>query len=447
MLDLCINNCKLDIGTEEVCLGIEDGKIVSIKKLPPAASKTIDVNGKLVLPGLIDAHVHFRDPGLTYKEDFSTGSKAAAAGGFTTVLDMPNTVPPTNTSKAFLEKWMIASNRSLVDFGLHAGVADLSDIKDIAKYKPASFKIFMDLADDDFLMEAFEKINEVHYNSLNAQGHINKVTDHPLISLHAEDPKLVNQCTERMKKEGFKPELYAQARPPQAEIEAVRNAIALAEKFKQKIHFCHVSTKKSLEIIVNAKNSGINVTSEITPHHLFLNSGYLEKYGNLAKTNPPLRDEEHKLTMDHLPQIDIIGTDHAPHTLQEKKKDVWNASPGIPGLETILPLLLTQLNMGRISVADIKRLLCENPAKIFNIPHKGSIAEGMDADLVVIDLKNEGVVDPDNFKSKAKYSPFKGFKTKGMPVMTMVRGKLVMDNGKIIDNQGKFVYSDMEVEY
>jgi dihydroorotase len=448
MLDLCIINCKLDIGTEEVCLGIKDGKIVSIKKLPPAASKTIDVNGKLVFPGLIDAHVHFRDPGLTYKEDFSTGSKAAAAGGFTTVLDMPNTVPPTNTSQAFLEKWRIASNRSLVDFGLHAGVADLSDIKDIAKYKPASFKIFMDLVDDNFLMDAFGKINEVQDNPSNAHVHpLNEVADHPLISLHAEDPKLVNQCTERMKKEGFNPELYAQARPPRAEIEAVRNAISLAEKFKQRIHFCHVSTKESLEIIVRAKNSGINVTSEITPHHLFLNSNYLKEYGNLAKTNPPLRDEENKITMDYLPQIDIIGTDHAPHTLEEKDKDMWNAPPGIPGLETILPLLLTQLNHGQISVGDIKRLLCENPAKIFNIPYKGFIMEGMDADLVVIDLKKEGVVDPDNFKSKAKYSPFKGFKTKGMPVMTMVRGKLVMENGKIINNHGKFVYSDLEVEY
>lgn len=433
MLDICITNCKLDMGTGEVCLGIEDGKIVSIKKLPTAASSTIDVNGKLVLPGLIDAHVHFRDPGLTKKEDFFSGSAAAAAGGFTTVIDMPNTIPPTNTPRDIIEKRSIARTKSLVDFGLHVGVADPSHIKELTKYQPASFKIFMDLVDHDFLMEAFSKINE-------ASG------DH-LISLHAEDPQIVNQCTEKMKMNGSSPELYAEARPPQAEIEAVASAISLAKKFNQKIHFCHVSTPKSLKIIIQAKKDGLNVTSEITPHHLFLDSSYLRKYGNLAKTNPPLRDEKNQLTMDNLPQIDIIGTDHAPHTIEEKKKDVWNAPPGIPGLETILPLLLTQLNQGKISVGDIKRLLCENPAKIFNIPNKGFIAEGMDADLVVIDLKKEGVVDPDNFKSKAKYSPFKGFKTKGMPVMTMVRGKLVMDNGKIIDNHGKFVYSNPEVEY
>jgi len=447
MLDLCIINCKLDIETEEVCLGIEDGKIVSIKKIAPTASETIDVNGKLVLPGLIDAHVHFRDPGLTFKEDFFSGSAAAAAGGFTTVMDMPNTVPPTTTPQTFKEKMGIACKKSLVDFGLHAGVADLSNIKDLAEYKPASFKIFMDLVDDDFLMEVFGKINEVHDNALIDHGHpLNEAGEHPLISLHAEDPDVVKQCTERMKKEGSDPELYAQARPPQAEIEAIKNAISLAGKFNQRIHFCHVSTKKSLKLINTAKKTGLKITSEITPHHLFLDSGYLKTYGNLAKTNPPLRDKN-RLNIEDLAQIDIIGTDHAPHTLEEKKKDVWNAPPGIPGLETILPLLLTQLNQGKISVEDIKRLLCENPAKIFNIPNKGFITEGMDADLVVIDLKKEGVVDPDNFKSKAKYSPFKGFKTKGMPVMTMLRGKLVMDNGKIIDNHGKFVYSDLEVEY
>lgn len=447
MLDLCIINCKLDIGTEEVCLGIENEKIVSIKKIPPAASETIDVNGKLVLPGLIDAHVHFRDPGLTHKEDFFSGSAAAAAGGFTTVMDMPNTVPPTNTPHAFKDKMRIAGKNSLVDFGLHAGVADLSNIKDLDKYKPVSFKIFMDLVDNDFLMEAFGKINEVQGIPLNAQGHpLNEVsehplTEHPLISLHAEDPDVVKQYTERMKKEGSDPELYAQARPPQAEIEATRKAISLAEKFNQRIHFCHVSTKKSLKLINTAKKTGLKITSEITPHHLFLDSGYLKKYGNLAKTNPPLRDDKNRLHIEDLSHIDMIGTDHAPHTLEEKEKDVWNAPPGIPGLETIVPLLLTQLNQGEIGVGDIKRLLCENPAKIFNIPNKGFIIEGMDADLVVIDLKKEAVVDPDNFKSKAKYSPFKGFKTKGMPVMTMVRGKLVMDNGKIIDNHGKFVYS------
>ena len=426
MLDLCLVNCKLDADPKEVCLGIEDGTIVSIKKLPSNADKTIDLKGKLVLPGLIDAHVHFRDPGLTFKEDFHTGSAAAVSGGFTTVLDMPNTIPPTNTPKAFREKLKIGEKKSLVDFGLHAGVSDLSSIGELVTLKPASFKIFMDLMDHDTLTEAFSKINEATHSSI--------------ISLHAEDGKLVRQFTEMVKKKGSDPELYAKARPPQAEIKAVATGLSLAKKYNQRIHFCHVSTKESLKLIKNAQNSGVDVTSEITPHHLFLDSAYLKGLGNLAKTNPPLRDRKNRLDMNYLPQINIIGTDHAPHTLDEKNMGVWDAPPGVPGLETALPLLLTQVNHGKISLTDIKRLLCENPAKIFNIHHKGFIAEGMDADLVVVDMKNEGKINPANFLSKAEYSPFKGFQIKGMPIMTMVRGKIVSDHGKIFKNMGQFVY-------
>ncbi|MBP1945820.1 dihydroorotase [Methanobacterium petrolearium] len=426
MLDLCLVNCKLDINAEEVCLGIKDEIIVSIKKLPSNADETIDLKGKIVLPGLIDVHVHFRDPGLTFKEDFHTGSAAAVAGGFTTVLDMPNTLPPTNTPQAFKEKLKIGAKKSLVDFGIHAGVSDLSYIKELVALRPASFKIFMDLVDDDFLMEAFSKINSV------APDHV--------ISLHAEDSKLVQQYTEMMKKEGNDPELYSLARPPQAEIEAVESAISLAGKYNQKVHFCHVSTKKSLQLIHNARTAGCPVTSEITPHHLFLDSNYLNLFGNLAKTNPPLRDKENQLGIQYLPEIDVMGTDHAPHTLEEKEKNVWDAPPGVPGLETILPLLLTQVNRGQLNLKDIKRLLCENPAKIFNIPNKGFISEGMNADLVVVDLKKEGVIDPDNFHSKARYSPFEGFNVKGMPVITMVRGNLVMEYDNIFKNNGQFVY-------
>lgn len=427
MLDLCIVNCKLDLDSSEFFLGIKDGKIVSIKKSPLPAAEIIDLKGKIVLPGLIDAHVHFRDPGLTFKEDFHTGSAAAAAGGFTTVLDMPNTIPPTNTPKAFNEKIEIGQKKSLVDFGLHAGVADLSLIEELVELRPASFKIFMDMSDPNFLMDAFSEINRV------APLH--------LISLHAEDGKVVKQYTDLAKKKGSDPELYAQARPPKAEIEAVKTGLSLANKYNQKIHFCHVSTKKSLEIINQAQNTGLEVTSEITPHHLLLDSSYLKSFGTLAKTNPPLRDNKNRLNMNYLPQIDIIGTDHAPHTMEEKSEDVWNAPPGVPGLETILPLLLTQLNQGNMSFAGIKRLLCETPAKIFNIPHKGFIAEGMDADLVVVDLKKEDIINPDDFKSKSEYTPFEGFHVKGMPVMTMLRGKLIMEYGNIFKNNGQFVYS------
>lgn len=426
MLDLCLLNCKLIPGNFKCSIGIENGKIISIKKLPSPSDQNIDLGGKLVLPGLIDAHVHLRDPGLTYKENFSTGTAAAAAGGFTTVLDMPNTKPPTNTPRTFQEKLKIAKKKSLVDFGLHAGVDNLEHVRHLAELRPASFKIFMDIVDRDFLMDAFATIKGLDENHL--------------ITLHAEDRDMVEHCTKVMKKQGSQPVLYAQARAPRAEVLAVRTALALASHYQQRIHLCHLSTKKALELLENAQKE-CSVTSEITPHHLFLGIGSLEKYGNLAKTNPPLRDLEHKLGLKDLTRLDIISTDHAPHTLEEKKQDLWEAPSGIPNLETTLSLLLTHYNQGHITITDIKRLLCEKPAEIFKLPGKGHIKNGMDADLVVVDLKREGVIKPENFHSKAKYTPFEGFKFKGMPVMTLVRGKAVMKENEVFQNHGKFVHS------
>lgn len=202
-----------------------------------------------------------------------------------------------------------------------------------------------------------------------------------------------------------------------------------------------MSTRKALELINRARNHGCKVTAEATPHHLFLDSGYLKKFGNLAKTNPPLRNGKNNISLADLPKIDIIGTDHAPHTIPEKEQNVWNAPSGIPGLETVLPLLLTEINRGKLSFSQLERLLCQNPAKIFKIENKGFIKEGMDADFVVVEMKKEGVVDPDKFHSKAHYSPFKGFKVRGMPVMTIVRGNVVMDEGAVFSNKGSFIYN------
>ena len=432
MLDLCISNCKIVPGNIMYNIGVDGGKIVSIKKLPIPADKIIDVSGNIIFPGLIDSHVHMRDPGFTYKEDFKTGTEAAAAGGFTTVLDMPNTKPATNTSVAYMEKLKIAERKSVVDFGFHVGADNLDQIPKLALLKPASFKIFMDLYEDDFLLKMFSKISEL----TKIEG------NNPIISLHAEDNKIVEHYTQIKKSKGeLNPTAYTEARPSQAEEVAVSKAISLANKFNLKIHICHASVKKSLDLIHNAKNDGCNITSEITPHHLFLDSEYLTKFGSFAKTNPPLRRFVDKIGLNDLHLTDLIGTDHAPHTIEEKKHNIWVAPPGIPGLETALSLFLTKVNQNRMSFVDVKRLLCENPAMIFNIQNKGFIREGMDADFVVVDMKREDIIKPDNFLSKAHYSPFESFKVKGLPIMTIVRGNVVMLDGEINDNSGKFIYS------
>jgi len=426
MIDLCLKNCKLVPENKECIIGIEESKIVSITKIAPKSEETIDIKGNIVLPGLIDSHVHFRDPGFPEKETFKTGSVAAACGGFTTVMDMPNTNPPTNTEKAFIEKLNIARKKSVVDFGLHAGVGNIREIKKIAELKPASFKIYMDLIDDEHLLEIFKEIK--------------RLPEDQLISVHAEDMDTVKECTDKMKSSGsIDPEIYTDARPPLAEDIAVLKATSLAKQLNSRIHICHVSTKKSLDIIQEAKSENCMVTSEITPHHLFLDASYFKKCGNLAKTNPPLRDKKYALGINELEKIDVIGTDHAPHTILEKEKIVWEAPSGIPNLETALPLLLTKVNKNKMAFGDIKRLLCENPAEIFNLKNKGKITEGMDADFVVVDMKKEGIINPGEFKTKAKYSPFNGFKVKGMPVMTVVRGNVVMADGEVFENSGKIV--------
>ena len=269
MLDLCLSNCKIVPENLERSIGVNNGKIVSIKSSPIDAVKTIDLGGNIILPGLIDAHVHMRDPGFIYKEDFITGTAAAAAGGFTTVLDMPNNKPPTNTVKAFRDKIKIAESKCIVDFGLHVGADQPDQIAGLAAIKPASFKIFMDLFDDDSLMNLFAEIS----NLPEIDGFKSSV------SLHAEDMELVNRYTQMKKsEENLNPLTYADARPPLAEEVAVSKAILMAKEFDLKIHICHVSTKKSLNLIKRAKVNGCDITSELTPHHLFLDSSYFNQF-------------------------------------------------------------------------------------------------------------------------------------------------------------------------
>jgi len=432
MLDLCLENCKIVPGNKEYCIGIDEGKIISIKTSSIEAVKTIDIKGMVVLPGLIDAHVHMRDPGFTYKEDFKTGTSAAAAGGFTTVLDMPNTKPPTNNVKNFKDKRKIAENKCIVDFGFHAGADNPLNIKKLASLSPASFKIFMDLFDDEMLMDILLEISELPL--LNGKK--------PIVSLHAEDNEIIRRYTQIKKDENnLSPTVYADARPPFAEDVAVSKAIMMAKEFNLNMYICHTSTKKSLNFIEKAKIDGCRITSEVTPHHIFLDSSYLEKFGTFAKTNPPLRSKLIKINLTDIYKADIIGTDHAPHTIAEKEKNIWDASPGIPGLETALPLILNEINRGNFTFDEILRLLCRNPARIFNLKNKGFIKEGLDADLVVVDMKKERIINPENFHSKAHYSPFEGFKVKGIPIMTISRGNVVMDDGEILKNKGKYVYS------
>ncbi|MBQ2352708.1 MAG: dihydroorotase family protein [Methanobrevibacter sp.] len=416
-MDLVLKNCKLVDEIGEYYIKIDDGKITDISKTPMKASEIIDVKNNYVLPGFIDPHIHFRDPGLTKKEDFHTGSLAAANGGFTTVIDMPNTLPKTNTYKALKEKYEIAQKKSVINFELQAGHNDLEEMKKMMELKPVSFKVFMDLESDESLEKIFHDLSTLM-----------KTTDYNgLVATHCEKKSIVESETERLKdKSENKPIDYTYARPSSSEDESVRQAIELARANDLRLHICHLSSIKSLNMAKSASKN-MSVSWEFTPHHLLLDNSSYNIYGTFIKTNPPLREEQDSVRISNLDENSIIGTDHAPHTLDDKTKGVWESSPGIPNLETVVPLLLTEVNRGNLDLKLIPKIFSQNAAEVYGLENKGKIATGYDGDITIIDLKKEGKFDINEFKTKAEYSPFDGWNYVGMPVMTIVNRKVVMD--------------------
>ncbi|AMD18180.1 dihydroorotase [Methanobrevibacter sp. YE315] len=416
-MDLVIKNCRLVDELGEYHIKVENGKIADISKTPLKGDETIDAKNNYVMPGFIDPHIHFRDPGLTQKEDFKTGSLSAANGGFATVIDMPNTLPKTNTYDALKEKIKIAKNKSVVNFELQAGHNDLEEMKRMVELNPISFKIFMDLEDDESLEKIFKDLSTLkettQYNGL--------------VATHCEKKSIVESKTAKLKEKKENDAIdYTYARPSQSEDESVKQAIELARKNGLRLHICHLSSIKSLEMAKNASKN-MQVSWEFTPHHLLLDNTAYNIYGTFIKTNPPLRPKNESVDITCLDEHSIIGTDHAPHTMEDKTKGVWASSPGIPNLETVVPLMLTEVNNGNLDLKIIPKIFSENAAKVYGLENKGKIAIGKDADFTIIDLKQEGKFNIDEFETKAEYSPFDSWNYIGKPVMTIVNGKTVMN--------------------
>lgn len=411
MLDLVIKNSKLIGKDGEYSIGVDEGKITEISRGNLTGDKVIDIKSNYLLPGFIDPHVHFRDPGLVQKEDFKTGSLAAAHGGFATVIDMPNTLPKTNTYKALKDKINIAKSKSSVNFYLQAGHNSLDEMTKMMELNPISFKVFMDLETDENLEEIFQNL-----------GKLKETTSYNgLVATHCEKKSIVEKESERLK-DSTDPIDYTYARPYTSEDESVKQTIELARKNNLQLHICHLSSKNALNIA--RKN---NISYEFTPHHLLLDNTAYNTYGTMVKSNPPLRPKDISVRISDIDENSIIGTDHAPHTLEEKHQGVFTSSPGIPALETVVSLLLTEVSRGNLSLDLIPKIFSANAAKVFNLESKGEIAVGKDGDFTVLDLKREGKFDISTFKTKAEYSPFDGWEFKGAPVMTIVNGSVVFD--------------------
>jgi len=436
-VDVVLHNAKIYTRGRivEAGIAIDEGRIFKIAKetsLPQASAK-LDLKGNIVLPGLIDSHVHLRDQQLAYKEDFFSGTSAAAAGGVTLTIDMPNNKPVTMDSKSLRERMKLAERRVVVNVAFYSAFPkNLGEVPSIVKEGAAAFKLYMsqkigglDVDDDDMLLQAFNEVRKIGVP----------------IAVHAEDGKMLENMRRKMEKAGRKDvEAYVKAHPPQAEVKATKRIIQLAKKSSAHLHFCHVSSSAALNEILKAENKGIPLTCEVTPHHLLMWSKHLKRYGTIALADPPLRTEDDvKALWTALKQgsIDALASDHAPHTIEEKEAEsVWDAKPGIPGLETMLPLLLTQINDGRLTISDLVRMTSEKPAQIFNLKNRGRLDEGYSADIAVVDINQEYKIDSSSFYSKAKYSPFDGWRVKGKPIKTFVNGQLVMDEGEIVAEPG-----------
>jgi dihydroorotase (multifunctional complex type) len=431
-VDIALHNAKVytSRGIIEAGIAIDDDRIVRVAKKPnlPKASCQINLKGNIALPGIIDSHVHLRDQELAYKEDFTSGTSAAAAGGITTVIDMPNNQPTTMSTETLQERMRLAEPKILVNVAFNSAFpTHPREIPEIAKIGAVGFKLYLPQQigginpdNDKALLEAFKAVRQ---------------TKAP-IAVHAEDKTTIEQKQKRlMRQRRNELEAFLDAHSFDAEEKAIRRITQLSRKSGGHVHICHVSSKPGMNIVSKAKKLGFDVTCEVTPHHLLLTSKNLKKYGNTALEVPPLRKPSDVASLWRSLKkgsVDTIASDHAPHSLVEKNADsIWDAKPGIAGLETMLPLLLTQVNKGRLTIKRLVQLTCENPARIYRMKDRGSLKKGSIADITVINLRKEHRIDASSFYSKAKFSPFNGWKTKGKAVKTFVNGQLVMDDGEI----------------
>ena len=437
IVDSVLTNAKAYLNKEivECNLAIENGEIFKIGKEAhmPKADKTINLRNLLVLPGMIDAHVHLRDEEKAYKEDFYTGTAAAAAGGVTTVLDMPNNAPVTMSAKSLKNRVQTAKKKTLVNVGFYSEFPNnLDETADIVDGGAVAFKLFMacqigglNIDNDQELQRAFRKVGEL---------------DVP-VAVHAEDRSILTIAEENQKKANrHDAHAFLEAHSEHVEFKAIERLLRLIAQINIRLHFCHVSTKEGLALIAETKKSGRPVTCEVTPNHLLLTAKDFEHHGSLLAIMPPLRSSIHieslwKGIADGW--VDSIGSDHAPHTLEEKSAgSIWDVKVGAPGLETSLPLMLTMVRKNRLSLAKLVYLLSEKPAEIFNLKDRGKLTQGKKADLVAIDFNQKFKIDASKFHSKAKYSPYEGWELQGRPEKTFVNGLLVMDEQEIVAKAG-----------
>ena len=414
-------------------VAIRDGLIAAVgaPDAMPDAAETVDVSGLHVLPGAIDVHVHFREPGYTHKEDWQTGSAAAAMGGVTTVFEMPNTHPPTRSITELRQK-QEAAKKSHVDFGIYGLLAEdnIGELQGLIDGGVNAFKCFMGNTFGNLpspstgaMLEGFEVIAPSGLR----------------ISLHAETASIMAWRQKRLMEAGRNDPLYhIGARPEVVAIEAVARAAILAEWTGARVHVLHISSAGELIPLADAKARGVDITGETCPCYLLLDASDYARLGSVIRVNPPVREKKDSVAIWEALKsgvVDMIATDHAPHQPEEKMKDViWDADCGFPGVETQMRLMLTQVAAGTLSLEHYVKISAANPARSFGLwPVKGRIGVGAHADIAVVDLARKETIRAADLHSRGKVTPFEGTEITGAAVHTLVRGTFVQRDRTLVE--------------
>ena len=445
-MSMAIENAKIlrNGGLVQANVLIKNEKITSVSRRPfSTAFSRIDAKGKLLIPGLVDGHAHLYDPAFTNREDFTSGSSAAAAGGVTTIIEMVLSTP-VDTVDRVTTKIEEGRRSSLVDFSLHAGMmneSNCSNIAAIATLGVRSFKTFMCkpyYVNDHTLMSLMRETSR----------------QHSILNVHAEDEEIANRNLENLTSIARKdPLAHLEWKPNIAEESAVRKAVDFARGIGGRLHISHMSTAEGTEVVRKAKRQRVNVTTETCPHYLTFTRKDMKKQGPYLKMNPSLKGPKDAQALwkglrDGT--VDIVTSEHAPGNKEEKEAgwtDIWKAWGGVPAIETMLPVLLNEgVNKERLSLASLQRVCCENPAKIFGIyPRKGVIRNGADADLVIVDLKMKRRVSSENLHHKVGWTPYEGRRLKGWPTLTVRRGEIIYQDEQLVGKLGKAQFLPMSL--
>ena len=429
MLDLKIINsvCFINGKLEKQDISIKQGKIVDIGSSKEESKETFDAENLTVLPGCMDTQVHFREPGSTDAEDLNSGSKAAVMGGITSVFEMPNTNPPTTNFEEFQKKINIGKGmycNHAFYFGATAENCEtLEKLKDLKGC--CGIKLFAGSSTGNLLVDKEDDIEKVF-------KHASKV-----VAVHSEDEEILKVRKKLIEKGNVK--THPVWRNEEVAISSTRKIVKLAKRYNKKAHILHITTKEEVDFLSQNKGS---ITFEITPQHLTMYApDCYDKLGTYAQMNPPIRDKSHYDRLWYAIRNnynDTIGSDHAPHLKTNKDKTYPDTPSGMPGVQTLLPVMLDHVNNGKLKLEQLIKLICENPVRIFGIKNKGFIKKNFDADLTIVDLKKKIEIRNQDIQSKCGWSPYHGVTFTGSPVGTVVNGKFKMKNGKLLgDPEGK----------